>query len=89
MPEWMEALDMLRKISVTFVIDDEIERELDQLLLVMQGYTNPATGRQPFLEYDKDQLFRIAVETGGVPYARERLSFLKKNLTAQGIVAII
>ncbi len=73
----------MRDITVTFAIDDEIEKKLDQLLPLWQNWTDPDTGRKPFLGYEKDRLFQDIMECGCVPYAKEKLASFERNMLAQ------
>lgn len=79
----------MRDISVVLAIDDEIEAELDQLLSLIQNYQSPISGAYPFSHYDKDKLFRTIMRTGCIPYAKERIVYMKKVFQSSDFDIII
>lgn len=79
----------MRDISVIFAIDDEIEAELDQLLPLFQNYESPVNGGHPFSCLDKDQLFRLIVQVGCIPYAKDKIRYTKEAFQDLGVSVLM
>ena len=68
----------MRIVKVEYVLNDAIEKELDQVLAMAKDYVNPATGERHYLKYDKDQILQLAMEIGSTLHIMEQLDFMKR-----------
>ena len=70
----------MRIMTVNYLIDGETEKKLDELLEMAKKYEQPEDGKRPFEDYDKDNLFRFALEMGSAFHIAEQLDLLKMML---------
>ena len=73
----------MRRVSIEFVITDEVEQELDQLHAIAQNYKGPVTGKNYFQIYDRDQLLQAAMEVGSTHIILDQLKLMKKLLSKE------
>ncbi len=73
----------MRMVTVTVVVSPEAEHELDQLLPIMQGWTNNGTLEHPFKDCTKDDVLQKAIDIDSPEHILQLLKLLKRILNKE------
>ena len=68
----------MRTITVEYLITDEVEALLQEVLQLWQNVE--VDGRRPFKNDTADRVFQDVMMTGSIPFSIEKLQFFKENL---------
>ena len=73
----------MRLTTVTVAISPDAEHELDQLLPLMQGWTNKVTLEHPFKDCTKDDVLQKAIDLDSPDHILQLLKLLKRILSKE------